>query len=105
MDNIDIYLQPSYTEGLPRALVEAMSRALPCIGSNVGGIPELLRESELVDVSKNCAYQIATILNELNIEKKIYLANLNYEKSKQYAYNVLDKKRMEFYKQFAEHVF
>ena len=33
LDNIDIYIQPSLQEGLPRALLEAMSRACPTIGS------------------------------------------------------------------------
>ena len=42
MDELDLYLIPSLQEGLPRALVEAMSRGCPAIGSNTGGIPELL---------------------------------------------------------------
>lgn len=42
LDDIDLYVQPSRTEGLPRALIEAMSRGCPCVGSQVGGIPELL---------------------------------------------------------------
>jgi len=42
LDEVDLYIQPSLVEGLPRALVEAMSRGCPALGSNVGGIPELL---------------------------------------------------------------
>ena len=42
LDSIDIHLQPSFHEGLPRATVEAMSRGIACIGSTCGGIPELL---------------------------------------------------------------
>ena len=42
LDDTDIYIQPSQVEGLPRAVVEAMSRGCACIGSNIGGIPELL---------------------------------------------------------------
>ncbi len=42
LDGIDIYIQPSRQEGLPRALVEALSRACPAVGSTAGGIPELL---------------------------------------------------------------
>jgi glycosyltransferase involved in cell wall biosynthesis len=45
----DLFVLPSRTEGLPRALVEAMARALPCLGSRVGGIPELLPEEDLVE--------------------------------------------------------
>lgn len=42
LDGIDIYLQPSLQEGLPRAVLEAMSRGLACIGSSAGGLPELI---------------------------------------------------------------
>ena len=42
LDDIDIHLQPSFQEGLPRATIEAMSRGAACIGSTCGGIPELL---------------------------------------------------------------
>jgi glycosyltransferase involved in cell wall biosynthesis len=48
LDQSDLFVLPSRTEGLPRALIEAMARALPCIGSTVGGIPELLPADDLV---------------------------------------------------------
>lgn len=48
LDDADVFVQPSLTEGLPRALVEAMARGLPAIGTRVGGIPELLPEEFLV---------------------------------------------------------
>ena len=47
LDEIDIYLQPSFQEGLPRATIEAMSRGAACIGSTCGGIPELLPPDRL----------------------------------------------------------
>ncbi len=42
MDGLDALVAPSLAEGLPRSLVEAMSRALPAVGAATGGIPELL---------------------------------------------------------------
>ncbi len=38
----DLFIIPSLTEGMPRALLEAMAVGLPCLGTNVGGIPEVL---------------------------------------------------------------
>jgi glycosyltransferase involved in cell wall biosynthesis len=39
-----IYVLPSYNEGLPVSLLEAMSWQVPVISTCVGGIPELVRE-------------------------------------------------------------
>lgn len=44
LDESDLFVMPSRTEGVPRALIEAMARSLPCAGSTVGGIPELIRD-------------------------------------------------------------
>lgn len=42
----DLYVQPSRSEGLCGALVEALAAGLPCIASNVGGIPDFLHCGE-----------------------------------------------------------
>ncbi len=38
----DVYLQPSLWEGMPNALMEAMACGCVCIGSDAGGIPEVI---------------------------------------------------------------
>lgn len=43
-----IFVLPSRQEGLPRAALEAMALGLPCIGSNVGGFPEILEPDAIV---------------------------------------------------------
>jgi glycosyltransferase involved in cell wall biosynthesis len=49
LDSVDIFVMPSLGgEGLPRAMIEAMARGCPCIGSDIGGIPELLGPAHLV---------------------------------------------------------
>lgn len=38
----NIYILPSYKEGLPMSIIEAMSYGLPIISTKVGGIPDLV---------------------------------------------------------------
>jgi glycosyltransferase involved in cell wall biosynthesis len=42
----DVFILPSYNEGLPLALLEAMGWGLPAITTPVGGIPELVTHSQ-----------------------------------------------------------
>ncbi len=42
----DLHIHPSHTEGLPNAVIEAMSAELPIIATNIGGIPELIDEGK-----------------------------------------------------------
>ncbi len=41
----DIYIIPSYHEGFPRTIWEAMANGLPVIATSVGGIPEYLQNN------------------------------------------------------------
>ena len=44
--NADIYILPSWDEGLPIGLLEAMSYHLPSVTTPVGGIPDLINDRE-----------------------------------------------------------
>lgn len=46
LNNADVFILPSYTEGLPISILEAMSYRLPVISTPVGGIPEVIKDGE-----------------------------------------------------------
>lgn len=102
LESIDVYIQPSHTEGLPRALVEAMSLGLPCLGSKVGGIPELLQDSCLFIPS--CSAEILQKIKSINIDWMLNNAEINFEKAKEYNNDILDNRRRSFYKEFLESI-
>ena len=98
LDNSDIFVLASRTEGLPRSLVEAMARSLPAIASNVGGIPELLESDCLVPVG--APQELAVAIHSLASDP-VRLSNAarrNLERARQYADWRLDERRTDFYK-------
>ena len=95
----DIYIQPSKQEGLPRALIEAMSMGCVCLGAKTGGIPELL-DKEFIFPKGNIK-KIEKLLQKINEEKSFKQITRNFEKSKEYNRETLKTKRDSFYKEFA----
>ena len=104
LDEIDIYAQPSRQEGLPRAMIEAMSRALPCIGARTAGIPELIEEKYVFSNSKEEVNEISKVLLDLigNSEQMKKVAIRNFEKAKEYQSDILANRRISFLKEFVE---
>lgn len=41
-NSVDIFVTPSLEENLPNTIMEAMACGVPCVGFNVGGIPEMI---------------------------------------------------------------
>jgi len=61
--DIDIFVLPSYREGVPRAVLEAASSGIPSVGADVPGTREAIRNTEtgyLVEV-RNSALLVSAI--------------------------------------------
>ncbi|ATC94400.1 glycosyltransferase [Pseudoalteromonas tunicata] len=96
-DDSDIFILPSRQEGLPRVMIEAMSRALPCIGTDVGGISELINQSFIiaVDDPEGLAERIEYFINNPNIMELESKRNLLT--SENYKGEMIQKRRNSFY--------
>lgn len=104
LDKLDIYVQPSRQEGLPRSMIEAMSRGLPCIGANTAGIPELIDKKYVFsnsNIEVEEIYQLLMQLLEQPDNMKI-IAERNYNEAKKYQRNILIERRTKFFKEFVE---
>ncbi|MCF1617093.1 glycosyltransferase [Tetragenococcus koreensis] len=99
LDKIDFYVQPSKQEGLPRALIEAMSRGVPAFGANTAGIPELL-ESEYIFTNSNNTLEIRSILKKYTKKKMLEQSERNYKEAKKYSEEVIERRRRAFLEDF-----
>lgn len=98
LDQADIFVLPSHQEGLPRAMIEAMARGLPCIGSVVGGIPELLASEDLVPPGDVTALAAKIQEVTLNPTRMARMSDRNLNQAREYCEKVLHHQRIEFYR-------
>lgn len=103
IDSLDLYIQPSLQEGLPRSMIEAMSRACPAIGARTAGIPELIAEDCVFNRKDSQAIALA-ILHVLSDNNMQYHAEKNFKKAKEYELNILNERRNKLYIEYRNDV-
>ncbi len=82
LNKSDAYILPSYKEGLPISILEAMSYGMPIISTPVGGIPEIVSNGEngyLVEPgNKEDIYKaIISLLNDSDLRNRMGSVSLS----------------------------
>lgn len=76
LDQMDLFVLSSITEGIPVALLEAMVKGIPIVATNVGGIPEVIQDGLnglLVQAGhpENLAHAILNMLEHEDIKARL----------------------------------
>jgi glycosyltransferase involved in cell wall biosynthesis len=97
LDAATLLVLPSRTEGLPRVIVEAMARALPCIATSVGGIPELLDAEDLIAPGDPNALATKIMDVLVDVSRLNRMSARNMAKSESFRPEALEERRTDFY--------
>lgn len=91
------FVLPTKSEGLPRAVIEAMASGLICVANAVDGVPELLEDECLA--RQNAVDEYADIICRLLSDwpRALDLRDAQFERSKKYCASRLEGARREFY--------
>ena len=85
LNSIDIYIQPSVSEGSPITIKEAMAAGLPILTSSAGGIPEVIKNNKtgLIFENRNVDHlkrKLVKIINMSFAQKREIIAAINCSK-------------------------
>jgi len=92
--NAQVFILPSYHEGLPNSIVEAMSFGLPVITTSVGGIPDIFIDGVngilLKELNQTTIFNaLEHYITNIGDRKDTALYNFNYAKGKFYKEDVV----------------
>lgn len=95
----DVFVTPSIADNYPNVLIEAMACGTPCIGFNIGGIPEIIRDkvSGVIAQEVSCDSLSNAILHffDSDIER---LSKESFDQIQ--STNSFDSMKLEYYKVF-----
>lgn len=99
----DIYILPSYQEGMPTSLLEAMAFGLPVITRPVGGVPDFFENGKMgymIDsfAPKMFAEKIERLMGDKKLCTNISVYNYQYAHLRFMASSVAENMEMEIYK-------
>ena len=105
IQNSDVLLQPSLSEGISTTILEAMTSKTCILTSNVGGNIELIENKKSGVLVKPLDYdsflkELMNLINDPNLRRQ--LSDSAFEKSKEYCWSVIGKKYLKLYNQILD---
>lgn len=97
----DILILPSYHEGLPIVIMEALAAGCAIMSTRVGAIPEVLADENCYWIEIASANSIKEALRSLRKEDIVKQQNANFELGKEYSFAGHIKKLTSIYKSIA----
>lgn len=101
----DVYVTTSLEENLPNTIMEAMACGTPCIGFEVGGIPEMIDHQQNGYVAK--AFDCKDFANGIHevLEQAEEMGQKSRKKAvENYKETIIAEKHLAFYQQCLQHV-
>ena len=94
----DIFVLPSFNEGMSNALLEAMASGLPIITTLTGGTKELLNGNAVL-IEKGSSESILEALNSIiyDTEKLVRMKGLSVERSRRFSWSKTTQEYIDFY--------
>ena len=100
-DKCHLVVVPSAQEGLPRSLLEGMARGLGAVGTRIGGIPDIVRPSEIFKLGD--IQHLAKILADIavNPARLTKMSEFSIQTAQNYTASILSPRRIRIYKALA----
>lgn len=104
LDDSDVFVFPSYTEGFSNALMEAMARGMPIIATDVGAASDMLEDMGGLLIETHNAKPIVESLHQLSLkETRETMSEWNLQKVKEhYSIDAVMKKLLSLYSNFVD---
>jgi glycosyltransferase involved in cell wall biosynthesis len=102
IDESDLFVMPSASEGLPRAVIEAMARGTPVVGTRVQGTSELVPREDTYPVEE--VETLAKLIQDVtsNPARLNSMSTYSIETATKYIDDILSAKRRRLYQNLRE---